>query len=164
MKNYAKAIVVCAALTMASSALAEAHEEEGAMPSPHFEFEGTLSGVSVVGGVGGEVFGASWTETLSVGDGDGGVTVTSQCAGMDQPEGSLFDRHFTCTQSTEDGSSGAVLFGCNVENDEGNEMSCYGYFEGKSGAVEGHVSLETAYYWMNPDGTGRVVGSGQWIR
>lgn len=161
MNKFANTLIAGCALTLASSALAEAHEEEGAMPSPHYEFEGTMSDIMVTGGVGDESYGASWTETLTIG---GGVTVIGKCVGMDQPESSLFDRHFTCSQQTEDGSSkGAVLFGCNVMNDEGSEMSCYGYFEGKEGAVEGNSAMETAYYWFGSDGTGKIVGSGQWI-
>lgn len=164
MKNLAKLIAAGAALTIASSALADAHMEASEAPPVHFDWEGTLSDVTIVGGVGDEVYGGAWTETLTIGDGDNAVTVTSKCIGMDQPEGSLFDRHFTCTQSTADGSAGAVLYGCNVENDNGSEMGCYGYFQGKAGGVEGRVALETGYYWFSEDGGGRVVGSGQWIR
>ena len=162
MTKLTTAIAACAALTLATGALAEAHEEGGEAMSPHFEYEGALSDMAIVGGVGGEVFGASWTETLNINVGGNMITVTSKCMGMDQPEGSMFDRHFTCTQSAGE-SSGAVIFGCNVENEEGNEMSCYGYFEGKTGNVEGNNAMHTAYYWFMPDGSGKVVGSGQWM-
>lgn len=162
MKLYS-AIAAGAALTLASGALAEAHEE-AETPSPHFEYEGAISDSMISGGVGDEIFGAAWTETLSIGIGDETVTVISKCIGMDQPEGSMFDRHFTCSQQTEDGASkGAILFGCNVTNETGNEMSCYGYFEGKEGGVEGNNAMHTAYYWFMPDGTGKVMGSGQWM-
>ena len=166
MKTIARTIAAVAALSIATGAFAEAHEEAAeAAPNPHFQFEGTLDGFELAGGVGGEVFGGAWKEVLTIGSGENTTTVMSTCIGMDQPESAMFDRHFTCSQQTEDGASkGAVLFGCNVENEAGNEMSCYGFFEGKEGAVEGHDSLQTAYYSFMPDGTGKVVGSGQWIR
>ena len=171
MKTVSRSLAAIAALTLASAApsaaFAEAHEDAGGeMPdNPHFSFTGSIEGAMIVGGVGGEVFGGAWSETLSIGVGENAVTVTSKCIGMDQPDNSLFDRHFTCSQETTDGESkGAVLYGCNVENEQGNEMSCYGYFEGKEGGVKDRVALETAYYWFLPDGSGKVVGGGQWIK
>jgi len=162
MKLYS-AIAAGAALALASGALAEAHEEEAAMPSPHYEFAGTMQDVEVVGGIG-DAYAASWTETLTIGQGELSTEVTSKCAGMDQPDGSLFDRHFTCSQESTSGATGVVLFGCNVPEETSSVMSCYGYFEGKSGDVEGHAALETAFYTFGSEGTGTIVGSGQWIK
>ena len=78
-------------------------------------------------------------------------------------QGSLFDRHVSCSgQSGE--SSGSTIFGCNIATDDGNEMSCTGYFEGKAGNVKDHAALETAYYKFNTDDGGTVQGSSHWIR
>lgn len=162
--KLASAIAAGAALVLATGALAEAHEEGGeAMPSPHFEFTGTMQVTALVGGIN-DSYAASWTETLTIGEGENTVTVTGTCAGMDQPDGSLFDRHFTCSQEAGDGSKGATLVGCNVPEEMPNVMMCYGYFEGTAGAVEGHAALETYYYTFGSDGTGTIVGSGQWVR
>ena len=170
MKTFSRSVAAIAALTLASAApsvaFAEAHEEAADdMPdNPHYAVEGMLSDTMVVGGVGDEVYAASWTETLTISSGENTNEVTAKCAGMDMPDSTLFDRHFTCTMTDGDGQSGAVLYGCTVSNESGNEMRCYGHFEGKEGGVAGHASLHTAYYWFNQDGTGKVVGSGQWYK
>lgn len=165
MKKIASAIAATTALVLATGALAEAHEEAADGPPVHYQFEGTMSEVTLVGGLGDEIYGASWNETLIIGEGDDAMTVTGRCVGMDQPGNSMFDRHFTCTHETADGESkGAVLFGCSVNEETSAEMRCYGHFEGKEGGVEGHAAMETAYYRFMPDGTGKIVGSGQWYK
>ncbi|EAQ28830.1 hypothetical protein NAP1_14563 [Erythrobacter sp. NAP1] len=165
MKTLARSFAALAALTIATGALAEAHEDASEMPPViHFEMEGTISDTMLVGGVGGEVFAASWTETLTFSAGDNTSAVTAKCAGMDMPDGNMFDRHFTCTLEDTNGQSGAVLYGCAIANEAGNEMRCYGHFEGMEGEVKDHAALHTAYYTFMPDGTGKVVGSGQWYK
>ena len=165
MMKLKTVIAASAACFLTTGALAEAHEEAADdAPVSHYEVEGTLSDISLVGGVGEEVYGASWTETLTITVGDNTVNVTSKCVGMDQMGTSVFDRHFTCTMDDGEGQSGAVLYGCNVANEAGNEMRCYGHFEGKEGGVADNASMLTAYYTFDGEGGGKVVGSGQWYK
>lgn len=154
------ALALTAALTIAGAANAQKGPQVDTMT-------GTLADVNVVGGLGpkGERYlSASWTENLTMKLADGSsITVTQQCVGMGQPDGSLFDRHVSCNgQSGE--SSGSAIYGCNIETDDGNEMSCVGYFQGKTGEVKDHVALETAYYKFGAESGGTVQGSTHWIK
>ncbi|WP_108790003.1 hypothetical protein [Erythrobacter sp. Alg231-14] len=167
MKFYS-AIAASTALLMATTAHGEAHEESTESDGPSvYTMNATFETTMMVGGVGGEgdqVFAAAWAENITISSPAGSNEITAQCAGMDQPANSLFDRHFTCTMEDGGGQSGAVLYGCNVENDAANEMSCVGYFQGKEGAIAGKVHLMTAYYWFMADGTGKMEGSGHALR
>lgn len=153
-------LALTAALTMAGTA--------NAQDGPQVDTAtGTLSDVNVVGGIGPETtqyLSASWTENLTIKLADGNsITVTKQCVGMGQPEGSLFDRHVSCNgQSGE--SSGSLVLGCDIETDDGLEMSCVGFLQGKTGEIKDHAALETAYYKFGAESGGTVQGSSHWIR
>lgn len=158
------AMATAAALMMAGSASAQDGPQVDTMT-------GTLSDVKVVGGIGEKAMdyrSASWTETLSIKLSSGEtIAVTQHCVGMGQPEGSLFDRHVACDGKSGD-NSGSLILGCNVETVDGaatgNEMSCMGFFQGKTGTVKDHAALETAYYRFTSEGGGTVQGTSHWIR
>lgn len=168
MKFYT-ALAASAALFLATGAQADGHEEAAAPDGPTtYTLMGSLEGVTLVGGTGrGDdlSYGASWTQNSTVTSSTGTVTeISSDCVGMDQPSNSLFDRHFTCSASDGAGQTAAMIFGCNKENEAGNEMSCVGYLQGKEGELVGHVALITSFYRFMSDGTGMVRGTGHWIR
>ena len=160
MTKFASILAVGAALSIGTSTPLQAQDD--GWPT-YFNMTGTVSDSMFVGGIGNEVYGAAWKETLTVTDENGSNELSAQCIGMDQPENSLYDRHFTCTLTDNAGASGGIVYGCNVENEAGDEMSCYGYFEGKTGAVEGRRAMHTAYYWFMDDGTGKFQVAGQWM-
>ncbi|MEP3051819.1 MAG: hypothetical protein ABJP48_03660 [Erythrobacter sp.] len=165
--KISSAFAAGAALFLASGTYAVAQEEAASEGPNVYTFTGTIEGTTVVGGVGAEgeeTIGASWTENFVITSSGNATEVTANCVGMDQPSNSLFDRHFACSAADGEGQAGGMVFGCNNENEEKSEMSCVGYFQGREGGVAGHVSLLTAYYWFTPEGTGRVQGSGHWIR
>lgn len=154
------ALALTAALTMTSAANAQDGPRVDTMT-------GMLADVKIVGGIGPkaeEYLSASWTEKLSLALANGNnIAVTQTCVGMGQPERSLFDRHVTCNAQSGE-SSGSVIFGCNVETDDRNEMSYMGFFQGKIGNVKDHAALETAYYKFGTDNSGTVEGITHWIR
>ena len=154
------ALALTAALTMAGTASAQDGPQVDTMT-------GTLADVKIVGGIGPEskqYSSASWTEDLTISLANGSsIKVTQQCVGMGQPEGSLFDRHVSCSGQSGD-SSGSTILGCYIETDAGNEMSCTGFFQGKTGNIKDHAALETAYYKFNMKGGGTVQGASHWIR
>ena len=167
--NFYSALAAGAALLIATGAQADGHEEAAAPSGPTtYTMTGSVAGITLVGGTGrGDdlSYGASWTEAVTVTSSTGTVTdITANCIGMDQPSNSLFDRHFTCTVSDGESQEGALIFGCNKENEAGNEMSCVGYLQGKEGEIAEHVALVTSYYRFMSDGTGTVQGTGHWIR
>ncbi len=161
MKKITVGLTAIAALFAASGAAAQ--------DDPRVDIiTGTLSDVKIIGGIGPKQTAyqsASWTETLSIKQPSGRtVRVTNTCIGMGQPEGSLFDRHVACDGKSGE-ASGSSIMGCNIETENGNEMSCTGYFQGKTGDIKDHASLETAYYKFDTEGGGGTVqGTAHWIK
>lgn len=165
MRKLTTTLVAGAAMAISGAAMAQ---EEGEAPNPTYIINGTMSDTNLVGGVGDDGSGflsASWSESLTITtvSGETLVELTSQCVGMTQDSGSLFDRHVACTHSNQSGdSTGGVIMGCNRE-EGGGKMSCMGYFQGKTGAVEGEVAMMVMVYDFEQDGTGTVGGSGYWM-
>lgn len=134
----------------------------------YYTSHSTLKDLKVMGGFGPEgadYRSASWSGTEYVTASSGEEIVANfSCLGMDQPAGSLFDRHVTCDYvSDSGGEAGSLIAGCMTETEDGGEMSCTGYFQGKTGELEGHVALVTEYYKFSEDG-GTTTSTGQWIR
>lgn len=127
-------------------------------------FESILNSPNIVGGVG-DFGGASWTQSTTVTtEGSGTSTSTSACVGMEQPSGSLFDRHVTCT-SNGDGGTLDITMGCMKGPEGSGEMSCAGYVVGRTGAAEGHRGIITQHFNFEMDGSGGTsTGTGQWTR
>lgn len=155
------ALAVTAALTTASAASAQ--------EMMTWTAESKVTDVKVVGGIGpkADTFrSASWNQTTSASSSTGTTTtITTSCVGMDQPVGSLYDRHLTCNSSTSDGATGSSIMGCMKENESGSEMSCSGYFQGKTGNVKDHAALVTEYYrFTEGSTTGGSRSTGHWIR
>ena len=162
MRKLTTALIAGAAITFSGAALAQDESEE---PHPTYIIEGTMSDTNLVSGLGEDnnYLSASWNEKLTIKQIDGSVLVelTSQCVGMGQPDGDLFDRHVACTHDNGNGSTGAVIMGCG--NHGGGEMSCMGRFNGKEGNVKGEWAMMVVHYeWTSDDG-GTVKGSGYWL-
>ena len=125
-------------------------------------FESVLGSPTLVGGVG-PIGGAHWTQSSTIVNAAGETsTSTSECVGMGQPSGSVYDRHVTCSIKGAGGDI-AVVMGCFKGAEGSGEMSCTGYVEGKSGEAEGHRGMITQHYKFNTDGSGGTsTGTGQW--
>ena len=162
MRKLTTALIAGTAITFSGAALADDHTG-GEEPHPTYIIEGTMSDTKLVSGLGEDnaYLSASWNEKLTIKQIDGSVLVelTSQCVGMGQPDGDLFDRHVSCTHSNGEGSTGAVIMGCG--NHGGGEMSCMGRFNGKTGGVEGEWAMMVVHYKWDGD-SGTVRGSGYW--
>ena len=161
MRKITTALIAGTALAFTGAAMADDHAEA---PHPTYIIEGTMSDTKLVSGIGEDdaYLSASWNEKLTIKRLDGSVMVelTSQCVGMGQPEGDLFDRHVACTHRDGNGSTGSVIMGCGRHGD--GVMSCMGRFQGKEGNVKDEWAMMVVHYeWTSDDG-GTVKGSGFW--
>jgi len=130
-------------------------------------FVSKLGPPTLVGGVGPDAAGGGgyWTSTSIVKtEGRGESNSTSLCVAMNQPTGSIYDRHLTCTSKSEGGELG-IIMGCMKGAKDSGEMTCSGFVDGKSGEAEGHGGVVTQHFKFNLDGSGgTATGTGQWTR
>ncbi len=130
-------------------------------------FESTLGPPTLVGGVGPDAAGggAYWTTASTVTNADGSKsTNTGICVGMNQPSGSIYDRHVTCTVNSNGGELG-IIMGCMKGTEGSGEMTCTGFVAGKTGEAAGHQGLITEHFRFNLDGSGgTTTGTGQWTK
>ncbi|XUU61635.1 hypothetical protein ACRAQ6_05020 [Erythrobacter sp. HA6-11] len=163
MRTLAFTLIAGTAIAFSGAATAQ---EEAEAQNRVYMMDGTMSDTKMVGGIGengADYLSASWSETITVKGTDGSTMteLTSDCVGMTQDEGELFDRHVACTHANGRGSTGAIVMGCTREGP--GSMSCIGYFQGKEGNVKGERSMMTVLYKWNDDGTGTMSGSGYWL-
>ncbi|UOR15310.1 hypothetical protein [Qipengyuania aquimaris] len=144
------ALTAAAAAVLAAPAAAE-----------NFTYEIRFGEPSFVGGMGEEgrdgrsgTMSGPFTSTSASG---ASVSGNVTCIGMDQPDNSLFDVHFSCTATRSDGTNTSLIYGCNwLGEDMG--LSCVGGAEGRDGTTEGRRGVLTMHLKE-----GVSTGTGQWI-
>lgn len=106
-------------------------------------------------GAGGVVDGA-YTTTYSDGTVQKGKV---RCVGMQQPDGSLFAIHMSCTATDQTGAA-SLVYGCNYLGAPGPEtpLGCVGGLQGTSGEEKGRRGSMTMEWYSATQSR----GTGQW--
>ncbi|MEE4153605.1 MAG: hypothetical protein V2I27_05555 [Erythrobacter sp.] len=117
-----------------------------------------VGGITVPGGM--EYAGGSVKGTYSTTFDDGNVVKgTVSCVGLDQPAGSLFDVHLSCTATDPQGTY-SLAHGCNWMGEPGPQtpLGCVGAMEGKAGEAKGQRGALTMHWYSSE----KSKGTGQW--
>jgi hypothetical protein len=136
----------------------------GAAAAQSFTFDVQWQPLEAVGGMtgadgnlyGGGAISGSYTTTYADGTKAKG---TARCVGMNQPQGSIFAIHLSCTTTEAEGTA-AVVYGCNYIGKPGPDtpLGCVGGIEGKKGPTMGRRGALTMEWYSD---TG-ARGTGQW--